>query len=116
MMVVTSAIQNLIRENKTYRIDSAIQTGRRHGMFLLDDCLYKHWRNGVCEKEECLLRAQRPADLAAKIAAAERGEDEDEYDDDEYGDDDYEDEEEGEEEDEDDGPRGKRRGFWPRRT
>jgi twitching motility protein PilT len=111
MMVVTSAIQNLIRENKTYRIDSAIQTGRRHGMFLLDDCLYKHWRNGVCEKEECLLRAQRPADLAAKIAAAERGEDdEDEYADDEYGDeDDYEDEEEEEEEEEDDRPRGRRR-------
>src|SRR5262249_8750520 len=40
MMVVTSAIQNLIRENKTYRIDSAIQTGRRHGMFLLDDNLF----------------------------------------------------------------------------
>ena len=27
MMVVTPAIQNLIRENKTYRIDSSIQTG-----------------------------------------------------------------------------------------
>jgi twitching motility protein PilT len=112
MMVVTSAIQNLIRENKTYRVDSAIQTGRRHGMFLLDDCLYKHWRNGVCEKEECLLRAQRPADLAAKIAAAERGEDdEDEYaDDEDYGDeDDFEDDEEEEEEEDDDRPRGRRR-------
>src|SRR5262249_3916136 len=37
MMVVTAAIQNLIRENKTYRIDSSIQTGRKHGMFLLDE-------------------------------------------------------------------------------
>src|SRR5262249_12846957 len=36
MMVVTPAIQNLIRENKVYRIDSSIQTGRKHGMFLLD--------------------------------------------------------------------------------
>src|SRR5262249_5805925 len=35
MMVVTPAIQNLIRENKTYRIDSSIQTGRKDGMFLL---------------------------------------------------------------------------------
>ena len=61
------------------------------------------------EKEEVLLRAQRPAELAAKIAAAERGEDdEDEYADDEYD----EDEDEGEveeEEDDDDPPRGKRR-------
>src|SRR5437762_2312369 len=37
MMVVTPAIQNLIRENKVYRIDSSIQTGRKHGMFLLDE-------------------------------------------------------------------------------
>jgi twitching motility protein PilT len=112
MMVVTPAIQNLIRENKTYRIDSALQTGRRHGMFLLDECLYRHWRNGICEKEEVLLRAQRPAELAAKIAAAERGEDdEDEYEDGEYDEDEYEDEaeEEEEEEDEDDRPRGRRR-------
>src|SRR5947208_3912663 len=37
MMVVTPAIQNLIRENKVYRIDSTIQTGRKEGMFLLDE-------------------------------------------------------------------------------
>ena len=29
MLVVTPAISNLIRENKTYRIDSSIQTGRK---------------------------------------------------------------------------------------
>src|SRR5262249_43607434 len=52
MMVVTPAIQNLIRENKTYRIDSSIQTGRKHGMFLIDESLFKHWKDGLCEKEE----------------------------------------------------------------
>ncbi|MCH7814017.1 MAG: type IV pilus twitching motility protein PilT, partial [Planctomycetes bacterium] len=31
-LVVTPAISNLIRENKTYRIDSAIQTGKKYGM------------------------------------------------------------------------------------
>src|SRR5438105_3121065 len=41
MMVVTPAIQNLIRENKTYRIDSSIQTGRKDGMFLLDEHLFQ---------------------------------------------------------------------------
>src|SRR6185295_17382979 len=73
MMVVTPAIQNLIRENKTYRIDSTIQTGRKDGMFLLDDCLFKLWKEGLVEKEECLMRAQKPQELAAKIAQAERG-------------------------------------------
>ncbi len=96
MMVVTPAIQNLIRENKTYRIDSSIQTGRKHGMFLLDESLFKLWKDQQVDKEEALLRAAKPADLAAKIAQAERGdfdEDEDEdYDDDEDDGDEEEDE------------------------
>jgi twitching motility protein PilT len=39
-LVVTPAISNLIRENKTFRIDSAIQTGKKFGMQLLDDHLW----------------------------------------------------------------------------
>ncbi|MCS7022961.1 MAG: type IV pilus twitching motility protein PilT [Gemmataceae bacterium] len=108
MMVVTPAIRNLIRENKTYRIDSAIQTGRKHGMFLLDESLFRLWKEGLCDKEEVLLKSSRPNELAAKIEAAERGmeEDEDEYEDEDYEDEDYE--EEDEEEDEDERPRRRR--------
>ena len=98
MMVVTAAIQNLIRENKVYRIDSSIQTGRKHGMFLLDESLFRLWKDGVCEKEDVLLKSSKPAELAAKIAQAERGaydEDDEEYDEDA----DYEDEDEGEDDD-----------------
>jgi len=95
MMVVTPAIQNLIRENKTYRIDSSIQTGRKHGMFLLDESLFKLWKDQLVDKEEALLRAAKPTDLAAKIALAERGDLEDE-------DEDYEDDEDDEEDDDDD--------------
>src|SRR5262245_17915245 len=51
MMVVTPAIQNLIRENKVYRINSTIQTGRKEGMFLLEESLFKLWKDGVAEKE-----------------------------------------------------------------
>lgn len=97
MMVVTPAIQNLIRENKVYRIDSAIQTGRKHGMFLLDESLFTLWKDQLVEKEEALLKAAKPAELAAKIAAFERGlldeddEDEDEDDSDVEDDDDEED-------------------------
>src|SRR5580693_115668 len=67
MLVVTPAISNLIRENKTYRIDSSIQTGGKDGMFLLDDNLFKLWREGVCEKEEVLLKSSKPAELADRI-------------------------------------------------
>ncbi len=100
MMVVTPAIQNLIRENKTYRIDSSIQTGRKYGMFLLDESLFRLWKNGLCEKEEVLMRASKPAELAAKIALAERGEDveeeDEEYDEDQ---DDYDDDEDDDDDD-----------------
>jgi twitching motility protein PilT len=101
MMVVTPAIQNLIRENKTYRIDSSIQTGRKHGMFLLDESLFRLWKDGKVEKEEILMRSSKPQELAAKISQAERGlweeeeeeeEDEDEDDEDDDRDDDYDDE------------------------
>jgi twitching motility protein PilT len=106
MMVVTSAIQNLIRENKTYRIDSTIQTGRKEGMFLLDESLFKLWRDNLVEKEEILLRSSKPVELAKRIADAERGIwDEDEYEDDEAEDDEDEDEDEDDEEDDEDDDR-----------
>ena len=98
MMVVTPAIQNLIRENKTYRIDSSIQTGRKHGMFLLDESLFKLWKNQLVDKEECLMRANKPADLAAKMAQYERDgrEEEEEEEEEEDFEDDYDDDDEDE--------------------
>jgi len=72
MMVVTPAIANLIRENKTYRIDSSIQTGRKHGMFLMDDSLFKLWRAGSVEKEEALGKAQKPQELSEKMRQARK--------------------------------------------
>ena len=101
MMVVTPAIQNLIRENKVYRIDSALQTGRKEGMFLLDESLFRMWREDLCEKEEVLLKSSKPSELAAKIAQAEKGllDDEEEGDDDEEAEDDDEEEEDDDEDD-----------------
>ena len=98
MMVVTPAIQNLVRENKVYRIDSSIQTGRKHGMFLLDEKLFQLWKDGVCEKEEVLLRSSKPTELSSRITQAEKGVFEDEeYDEDE---DEFDDEDDDDEEDE----------------
>jgi twitching motility protein PilT len=108
MMVVTPAIQNLIRENKVYRIDSSIQTGRREGMFLLDENLFKHWRAGMVDKEEVLLKAQKPVELATKIAQAERGIFEEEEIEDEYEDEEEDQEEEEDEEEEEDQPKKRR--------
>ncbi len=73
LLVVTPGIANLIRENKTYRITSSIQTGAKHGMVLMDDFLFKLWREEKVTAEEALVKAQSPDELAKRIANAQRG-------------------------------------------
>lgn len=73
LLVCNSAIGNLIRENKTFRITSAIQTGAKQGMMLLDDSLFQLWKEQKCAKPDVLAKAQAPEELAARIANAERG-------------------------------------------
>lgn len=65
-MVVTPAISNLIRENKTYRIDSSIQTGKKLGMQLLDDHLWTLYDGGKITLEEMLDKARQPGALQDK--------------------------------------------------
>lgn len=104
MLVMTPAISNLIRENKTYRIDSSMQTGAKEGMFLMDDCLFRYWKNDLITKEDALLKCQKPNELAARIMQAERGllEDEEEDDDDDDDEDEDEDDDDDDDDDEDD--------------
>ena len=73
MLVVDPATANLIRENKLFRITSTMQTGAKKGMQLLDDNLFKLWRDGVIAKEDAILKANRPEDVVERIARAERG-------------------------------------------
>jgi twitching motility protein PilT len=79
MLVITPAIANLIRENKIFRVTSAIQTGKKFGMQLMDDTLFNLWKDGLCEEQECIFKALRPGELRARIAKAKAGaEDEEE--------------------------------------
>jgi twitching motility protein PilT len=66
-LVVTPAIANLIREAKTFRIDSAIQTGKKFGMQLLDDHLWSLYKRGMIAAEEMIDKCKNPADLTDKI-------------------------------------------------
>jgi len=65
-MVVTPAIANLIRENKTYRIDSSIQTGKKLGMQLLDEHLWQLYDIGKITLDEMIDKARQPGDLQDK--------------------------------------------------
>jgi len=72
-MVTTPAIANLIRENKTYRIDSAIQTGKKYGMQLLDEHLWNLYAQGLIAEEDCVDCARQPGQMQDKIDMHRRG-------------------------------------------
>ena len=70
LLVVTPAVGNLIRENKTFRINSAIQTGAKFGMQLLDDHLFILWATEKVTIEDALGKSHDPDALARRIAEA----------------------------------------------
>ena len=57
VLIVTPAISNLIREGKTFQISSAMQTGRAHGMVMLNDALYDLVQKDIVEPRDAYLKA-----------------------------------------------------------
>jgi twitching motility protein PilT len=69
-MYVTPAIQNLIRDKKSFRIDSEIQTGKRYGMQLLDDNLWDHFQAGRIGMEEAIDKSKNPGGMVDRMQKA----------------------------------------------
>ncbi len=67
IMIMTAAIANLIRERKTNRVISSIQTGGKLGMVTLDQFLYNLWSRGVITAEDAIERAHEPEEQRQKI-------------------------------------------------
>jgi twitching motility protein PilT len=63
VLVATGAVRNLIRENKSYQINSLIQTGARQKMNTLDQSLANLVERGLVDIEDARLRAKDPADF-----------------------------------------------------
>ncbi|MCU0240022.1 MAG: type IV pilus twitching motility protein PilT [Pyrinomonadaceae bacterium] len=57
VLIVTPAISNLIREGKTFQIPSAMQTGKQHGMVLLNDALIELVQKGLVEAKDAYIKA-----------------------------------------------------------
>jgi len=60
VLVVNSAISNLIREGKTAQIYSSIQTGSQFGMQTLETALKNLYKAGKITLEDALSKSQRP--------------------------------------------------------
>ena len=63
----TPAVANLIREKKTNRIISTIQTSAKQGMITMDDYLINLYKRGVISGEICLERCHYPAEMREKM-------------------------------------------------
>jgi twitching motility protein PilT len=67
IMVNTPSIAALIRDNKTFRIQSDIQTGSKFGMVTLDSWLIDKYLAGMIAREEVITKSQDPTTIMAKL-------------------------------------------------
>ena len=67
ILVATPAVRSLIRQNKSFQITSAMQTGKRLGMQQLDDALADLVRKGEITMTDALTAANDPTSLRAQL-------------------------------------------------
>jgi twitching motility protein PilT len=70
IMITTPSIQALIRDNKTYRITSDIQTGAKYGMITLDAHLLALYEAGQILYEDLITKSQDPESMVSKLHEA----------------------------------------------
>ena len=72
VMLATSSIRSLIRDNKTFRIASDIQTGARWGMMTLDAHLLALYEKNIISREDVVSKAQDYEATAQKLEAMDQ--------------------------------------------
>ena len=71
IMINTPSVAALIRDNKTFRINSDIQTGAKHGMVTLDSFLIEKFAAGMISQEEVITKSQDPTTVLQKLQEME---------------------------------------------
>lgn len=67
ILVVTSAIRAVIRDNKVHQIPGLMQAGKKYGMQTLNDALYQLYVAREVEKDECLRVSSNPNEFLRMI-------------------------------------------------
>ena len=70
LLVATTAVRNLIRENKVFQIPSVMETGRAHGMRTLDDALLELAQAGRIDPVDAWRNAANKSRFAGMAPAA----------------------------------------------
>jgi twitching motility protein PilT len=71
IMINTPSVAALIRDNKTFRLNSDIQTGAKYGMVTLDSFLLEKYMAGLIAREEVITKSQDPITIQAKLQELE---------------------------------------------
>src|SRR6202453_698943 len=71
IMVNTPSVAALIRDNKTFRLNSDIQTGAKFGMVTLDGFLLEKYMAGLISREEVITKSQDPITIQQKLQELE---------------------------------------------
>jgi len=66
LIVANGAVRNLIRENNIHQLENTIQTGRKEGMTLMDNCLYDLYCKCLITYDTALSRARHPDQIIRK--------------------------------------------------
>ncbi len=67
---MTPAVANFIREGRTSQIPSAIQTGKKYGMCLMDDDVLRLVREGIVDPIEAYTQSADKQGMAGKLELA----------------------------------------------
>ncbi len=67
VLIITPAISNLIREGKTFQIGSAMQTGKAHGMVMLNDALFELVQKDIVEPKDAYIKAVDKANFETML-------------------------------------------------
>ncbi|HEY3863331.1 MAG TPA: PilT/PilU family type 4a pilus ATPase [Verrucomicrobiae bacterium] len=60
VLMSNGAVRNMIRENQLHQLENVLQTGRKEGMMLMDNCLYDLYCKCLISYDTAVSRARNP--------------------------------------------------------
>jgi twitching motility protein PilT len=60
LLIASGAVRNLIREGQLHQLENLLQTGRKEGMVLMDNCLYDLYCKCLISYDTAVSRARHP--------------------------------------------------------
>ena len=67
IMILTPAIQNLIREGKTHQIDGMIYNSTNESMLAMDTSILRLYQQGLIDKNTALANASNPEMMSKRL-------------------------------------------------